>query len=112
MGLGVSGKQRDSETNKWAYCFEVADVQVLLHVVHDDAVVSRRATSVVPVLLLCNPSLHNSGKGVTHNCTGILDGYFLVSMIFRMVHPIPTSSFFQLNDFCTCILYTHVHATT
>ena len=28
--------------------------------------------------------------------------YFLVSMIFRMVHPIPTSPFIQLNDFGTC----------
>ena len=27
------------------------------------------------------------------------------SMIVRMVHPIPTSPFIQLNDFCTCIMY-------
>ena len=27
----------------------------------------------------------------------------LVSMIFHMVLPIPTSPFIQLNDFCTCI---------
>ena len=47
------GSQWETERqcdNKWAYCFEVAHVQVLLHVVHDNAVVSRRATSVVPVV--------------------------------------------------------------
>ena len=28
---------------------------------------------------------------------------FLVSIIIRMVHLVPTSPFIQLNDFCTCI---------
>ena len=41
-----------------AYCFEVAHVQVLLHVVHDDAVVSRRATSVVPVVGVRTAVIH------------------------------------------------------
>ena len=46
-----------------AYCFDVAHVQVLLHVVHDDAVVSRRATSVVPVVgvvILPVPQVHSN----------------------------------------------------
>ena len=29
----------------------------------------------------------------------------IVSTIFCMVHPIPTSPFIQLNDFCTCSTY-------
>ena len=32
----------------------------------------------------------------------VLLGGFLVSTIFCIVHPVPTSSFIQLNDFCTC----------
>ena len=61
--------------------------------------------------IMRNPSLHNSGKGVTHDCSNILDSIakgILVSTIFRMVHPIPTSPFIQLNDFCTCT-YTNMH---
>ena len=41
----------------WAYCFEVARIQVLLHVVHDDAIVSRRATSAV-LVWFPDPSAH------------------------------------------------------
>ena len=41
--------ERQCDTN-WAYSFEVARVQVLLHAVHDNAVVLRRATSVVQVV--------------------------------------------------------------
>ena len=43
-------------------------------------------------------------KGVTHDCASIPDSIAkgLVSTIFRIVHPIPTSPFIQLNDFCTC----------
>ena len=41
-----------------------------------------------------------------HDCASILDtiakGISLFPHVFRMVHPIPTSPFIQLNDFCTC----------
>ena len=43
--------------------------------------------------IMRNPSLHNSEKGVTHDCASILDSIaillreLLVSTIFRMVHP-------------------------
>ena len=41
-----------------------------------------------------------------NDCASILDSIakgFLVSMNFCIVHPIPTSPFIQLNDFCTCV---------
>ena len=44
--------------------------------------------------IMRNPSLHNSDKGVAHDCASILDSIYiillrelLVSTIFRMVHP-------------------------
>ena len=48
-------------------------------------------------------SLHNSGKGVMHDCASILDSIAKgITSIFRMVLPSPTFPFIQLNDFCTC----------
>ena len=56
---------------------------------------------------MCNPSVHNSGKGVTHDCAivSLIAKGFPCFLFFCMVHPIPTSPFIQLNDFCTCITY-------
>ena len=31
---------------------------------------------------------------------------------FRMVHPVPTSPFIQLNDFCTCIIQQQTYKTS
>ena len=42
----------------------------------------------------------------------LIEGDFLVSTIFRMVHPIPTS---LLNDSCTCSTFfdgSRINATT
>ena len=60
--------------------------------------------------IMCNPSLHNSGKRVTHDCASILDRRgFPCLAIFRVVNPIPTSPFIQLNDFCTCSIIILAH---
>ena len=61
-----------------------------------------------------NPSLHNSWirQRVMHDCDSILDsianGDFLVSMIFRLVHPIPTSN---SCAFITVAMYESIECT-
>ena len=65
------------------------------------AIVSRilAQSCVTPLPELCREGLHM----ILLVSLIVLLGDFLVSTFFRMVHPIPTSSFIQLNDF-----YTHL----
>ena len=57
---------REAVRQQVGHRFKVAHVQVLLHVVHDDAVVSSSATSVVPVVgvrtvvILPVPQVHSN----------------------------------------------------
>ena len=76
---------------------QMSDIQVKYGKIMETTLLSKDTSTIMR-----NPSLLTQAKGLRMIVlVSVIEVDFLVSMIFRMVHPIPTS---PLNDFCTCII--------